>query len=182
MTTAPIEIAPRATSGGLLRPMLSMLQRRALRNIAAFVIVFIAGLALILWYARLQLTPELRTSILDSEGVPTALVVAVLWIAAGILVASLLALSFIRRQVTNPVAELARLSEAIGEGQLSLPFRPSSKNDEVGRLSRATAVMIAELRDLAGSMRDSAAETNRLARKITDASRAVASSAHQNAG
>jgi methyl-accepting chemotaxis protein len=41
--------------------------------------------------------------------------------------------------------------------------------------------MISELRELAGMMRDSAAETTVLARKITDASQAAASTAHQNA-
>lgn len=181
MTATPLQIAPRATTGGLLRPVFSMLQRRALRSIAAFIIVFLAGLALILWYLQVQLTAELRTSILDTEGVPAALALAALWMTVGIVTAALLSLFFIRRQVTNPVAELARLSEAVSEGQLSVPFRPSATNDEVGRLSRATGTMIAELRELATTMRDSAAETNRLARKIAEASRVVASSAHQNA-
>ena len=181
MTATPIEIAPRATTGGLLRPMFSMLQRRALRVIVAFVAVFVVGLALIFWYLGALLTPELRSSILQIDEVRWALALGAAWIAGGMIAGALVILYFIRRQVTNPVAELARLSEAVGEGQLAIPFRPSRANDEVGRLSRATAGMISELRDLAGMMRDSAAETTRLARKITDASQSVASTAQQNA-
>lgn len=181
MTSAPMELAARATSGGLLRPMLSMLQRRALLIIGIFALVFLTGLALILWRLHELLTPDVRAAVLTSPGVRVALLILLGWIFGAMVVQSWMIMRFIRTEITNPVAALARLSEAVGSGELSIPFRPSTANDEVGRLSRATAGMIRELRDLAATMRESAADTTRLAEKITGASQAVATSAQQNA-
>lgn len=176
-----MDIAPRATTGGLLRPMLSMLQRRALAVLATVASVFLVGFAVLAWRLHSLLTPELRASILDTPGVRTTLILLFVWILGAIIARTLAVMYFIRNQVTNPVAALARLSEAVGAGELSIPFHPSSANDEVGRLSRATAAMITELRELAATLRESAAETTRLAQKITDASQLVASASHQNA-
>lgn len=181
MTSAPLEIAPRASSGGLLRPMLSMLQRRALLIISVFASLFLIGLALILWRLYGLLTPDVRSAVLDTPGVRVTLYVLFLWVVGAMLVRAVMIMRFIKRHITNPVASLARLSEAVGTGELSIPFHPSSSNDEVGRLSRATAGMITELRELAATMRESAADTTRLAQKITESSQAVASAAHQNA-
>ena len=181
MTSAPLEIAPRASTGGLLRPMLSMLQRRALVLIAVFAGVFLGGLALILWHLNDLLTPDVKSAVLDTPGVRPTLYVLFIWIVGAIAVRSLVIMRFIRRNITEPVASLARLSEAVGTGELSIPFHPSSSKDEVGRLSRATAGMIAELRELAATMRESATDTTRLAQKITESSQEVVSSAQQNA-
>ena len=181
MTSGPIELAPRATSGGLLRPMFSMLQRRALVLIGVFGTAFLLGLGLLLWRLHHLLTPDLRIAILTTPGVRPTLIVLGLWVLGGIIARSLIGLHFIRQQITNPVAALARLSEAVGAGELSIPFRPLSANNEVGRLSRATAGMIGDLRKLAATMRESASETTLLAQKITEASQSVASSAQQNA-
>ncbi len=181
MSSAPINISPRATTGGLLRPMLSMLQRRALGIIFVFVAVYLAGLALILWELNHQVTPDVKSAFLESPGVKTTLTVLFVWIIGAIVVHSLMILHFIREQITNPVAALARLSEAVGTGELSIPFTPSAAKDEIGRLSRATAGMITELRGLAATMRESATDTSRLTHQITDASQAVATSAQQNA-
>jgi methyl-accepting chemotaxis protein len=181
MTSNPIELAPRAGSGGLLRPMLSMLQRRALGLIALFGGLFLLGFAILLWRLNTLLTPDQRASLLATPGVRVTIILLLVWVIGAILVRSVMILYFLRQQVTNPVATLARLAEAVGSGELSIPFHPSTANDEVGRLSRATAGMIGELRELAATMRESASDTTRLAQKITDASQAVASSAHQNA-
>jgi methyl-accepting chemotaxis protein len=175
-------LAPRATTGGFLRPMLSKLQQRALLNIIAFALIFLIGLALILLYLHVHLTPDLRQSILSSDGVPLAIILAGLWIGAAILAGGVLVLLFIRRQVTTPIAELARLSEAVGAGQVGVPFRPSTSRDEVGRLSRASAGMVSHLRQLAASMRQSAADTNRLAEEIIEASNTAATAARRTAG
>ena len=181
MTSTPLEIGPRARSGGLLRPMLSMLQRRALIIVSIFSSVFLLGLALILWRLHDLLTPDVRASVLDTPGVRVTLYVLFVWVVGAIVVRALMIMRFIKLHITTPVASLARLSEAVGTGELSIPFHPSSSNDEVGRLSRATAGMITELRELAGTMRESATDTTRLAHKITESSQAVASAAHQNA-
>jgi methyl-accepting chemotaxis protein len=176
------EIAPRATSGGLLRPMLSKLQQRALLNIIAFALIFLIGLAVILLYLHVHLTPELRQSILSSDGVPLAIALAALWIGGGLIAGGALVLLFLRRQVTTPVAELARLSEAVGAGQAGVPFRPSTSRDEVGRLSRATAGMVSHLRQLSSSMRKSATDATRLAEEVVKASNTVATDARRTAG
>ena len=181
MTSTPVEIAPRSDSGGLLRPMLSMLQRRALGMMVMSGAVFLVGMSLLVWRLHDLLTPDLRASIFATPGVRGTLIALLLWILGGIIARSVMSMRFIKEQITNPVAALARLSEAVGTGELSIPFQPSTANNEVGRLSRATAGMITELRELAGTMRESALETTRLAGKITDASQAVATSAQQNA-
>lgn len=181
MTPAPLEIAPRSSSGGLLRPMLSMLQRRALVIASIFASVFLLGLALILWRLHDLLTPDVRAAVLDTPGVRITLYVLLIWVIGAMVIRALMIMRFIKLHITNPVASLARLSEAVGTGELSIPFHPSSSNDEIGRLSRATAGMITELRELAATMRESANDTTRLGRKITESSEAVASAAHQNA-
>lgn len=182
MSARPGEMAPRATSGGLLRPMLSKLQQRALINIVAFALIFLIGLALILLYLHVHLAPDLRQSILSSDGVPLAIVLAAVWIGGGLIAGGALALLFLRRQVTTPVAELARLSEAVGAGQAGVPFRPSSAGDEVGRLSRATAGMVSHLRQLSASMRQSATDATRLAAEVAKASNTAATEARRTAG
>jgi methyl-accepting chemotaxis protein len=181
VTTSSIDISARASTGGLLRPMLSMLQRRALKIIIAFGSVFLIGLALFIWRLNVLLTPDVRAAVLNTPGVRFTLILLLVWIVGAIVARSVTIMRFIRKEVTNPVAELARLSEAVGTGELSIPFYPSTVNNEVGRLSRATAGMITELRELAATMRESALETTHLAQQITDSSQAVASSAHQNA-
>ena len=106
---------------------------------------------------------------------------AVIWIIGLLLVACLFVLRLIERQVTQPVAELARLSEAVASGELSVPFTPSRVNSEVGRLSRATSGMIVALRRLANTMRSSARDTTTLSAQITAASESVAMAAQQTA-
>ncbi|MBA3644661.1 MAG: methyl-accepting chemotaxis protein [Gemmatimonadaceae bacterium] len=181
MTSAPIEIGPRASTGGLLRPMLSMLQRRALVLISIFAAVFLLGLILISWRLHDLLTPDVRAAVLDTPGVRLTLYLFLVWILGATAARSFMIMRFIKRNITEPVASLARLSEAVGTGELSIPFLPSTSTDEVGRLSRATAGMIDDLRELATTLRESAADTTRLAHKITESSQSVASAAQQNA-
>ena len=65
-------------------------------------------------------------------------------------------LRLINAHVTSPIADLARVSESVANGDLAMPFLPSTADNEVGRLSRATSSIIVALRRLATTMRVSA--------------------------
>jgi len=162
--------------------MLSMLQRRALyRMIVPISAIFIVGLALIAWHLHSLLTPDVRAQILDIPQFRATLLLAAAWTLGLVIILMIETMYFIRHQVTGPVAEMARLSEAVGRGQLSVPYQPYESNDEVGRLSRATVAMVAELNKLAASMKERAEETAGRARSIADSARSVATSTRQNA-
>ncbi len=167
--------------GGMLRPMLSMLQRRAFAVILSALIVFHAGIAWLAYRLIQALPAEIRPAYLASYEVRTTLILGGIWVLGLIIVACILVLRLIGRHVTQPVAELARLSEAVASGELSIPFQPSTANNEVGRLSRATAGMIVNLRRLAGTLGASTRDTSSLSSQITTASENVAASAQQTA-
>jgi methyl-accepting chemotaxis protein len=98
-----------------------------------------------------------------------------------ILVATWMASRFVHRRVTAPVTELALVAEAVAEGDLSVSYAPSAIDDEVGRLSRATATMIEDLRRLVGALHHSARETSARAAEITGGSESMAGAAQQMA-
>ena len=109
-----------------------------------------------------------------------------LWLTAGILFLVLTgALAYIARdialRVSNPAAQLALAAERVAAGDLSVQFDASRSDDEIGRLSRATATMIGELRRLALAMRGSAHETDAMAAEITIGTEHMASSAQEMA-
>src|SRR6266508_1587155 len=162
-------------------PVLGMLQRKAAAVMVVSLTVFHIGIAWILYRLFHVLSPGVRQSFLASTEVRNTLIVAGVWIVGLLLLASLFVLRLIERQVTQPVAELARLSEAVASGELSVPFSPSRVNSEVGRLSRATSGMIVALRRLASTMRASARDTTTLSAQITAASESVATAAQQTA-
>ena len=78
-----------------------------------------------------------------------AFLVATLWVVS----------RFLDRRISAPVTELASVAEAVAAGDLSTPLIVSHADDEVGRLSRATAAMIDDLRRVVSALRDSARET-----------------------
>lgn len=101
--------------------------------------------------------------------------------AAIILVAIVGALTLvsrsIERRITNPAAELAELAEAVAAGDLSREVTHASANDEIGRLARAVAAMIAELRRLAQALSSAAQETSAMSAEITAGTEEMAASA-----
>jgi len=100
----------------------------------------------------------------------------------GFLVTTLWLMSrFLDRRISAPVTELATLAEAVAAGDLSTPMTPSTANDEVGRLSRATAVMLEDLRRVVAALRDSARETSARAAEITGGSENMAAAAEEMA-
>ncbi|SRR6266542_3236178 len=166
---------------GLLAPVVGMLQRRAAGVIGLSLVVFHVGIAWVCYRLLSFFSPEVRTAFFASSEVRTTLVVGGVWILGLLSLAVLFVLRLIDRHVTAPVAELARLSEAVASGELSVPFTPSRVNSEVGRLSRATSGMILALRRLATTMRASARDTTTLSSQITAASESVAAAAQQTA-
>jgi len=100
-----------------------------------------------------------------------AFLVATLWLVS----------RFLDRRISAPVTELAGVAEAVASGDLSAPIVPSSADDEVGRLSRATAAMVDDLRRVVSALRDSARETSARASEITGGSENMAAAAQEMA-
>ncbi len=162
-------------------PVAGMLQRKAAAVMVLSLITFHVGIAWILYRLFHVLSPDVRQAFIASTEVHSTLEFAAVWILGLLLLACLFVLRLIERQVTQPVAQLARVSEAVASGELSAAFTPSRVNSEVGRLSRATSGMIVALRRLAGTMRASARDTTTLSAQITAASESAAMAAQQTA-
>ena len=81
---------------------------------------------------------------------------------------------FFTRRVTRPASELARVAEAVAAGNLSVPFAPSEADDEIGRLSRAMARMLNDLREATNAVRGAAAATTSTANQITSGTNGMA--------
>ena len=88
---------------------------------------------------------------------------------------------FLDRRISAPVTELATIAEAVAAGDLSTPMISSTANDEVGRLSRATAAMVDDLRRVVSTLRDAARETTARAAEITGGSENMAAAAQEMA-
>jgi len=86
---------------------------------------------------------------------------------------------FIHRRITGPAMELADAAEAVAAGDLSKQVQHVSADDEIGRLARAVAAMIAELRRLADALNQSAGETANMTAEINASSEEMAASAGQ---
>ncbi|HEY7567695.1 MAG TPA: methyl-accepting chemotaxis protein, partial [Gemmatimonadaceae bacterium] len=86
---------------------------------------------------------------------------------------------FFTRRVTRPASELARVAEAVAAGNLSVPFAPSEADDEIGRLSRAMARMLTDLREATNAVRGAAAATTSTANQITSGTNGMAAATVQ---
>ncbi|HEY8166872.1 MAG TPA: methyl-accepting chemotaxis protein [Gemmatimonadaceae bacterium] len=176
-----IRARPPEVQTGLLAPMVGMLQRRAAAVMVMSLLIFHFGIAWVCLRLLNFFTPEMRSAFFASPEVKSTLWIAAVWIVGLLALAVLFVLRIIEREVTAPVGELARLSEAVASGELAVPFTPSPVNSEVGRLSRATSAMILALRRLATTMRASARDTTSLSAQITAASESVATAAQETA-
>jgi methyl-accepting chemotaxis protein len=180
MTATPLPLVPRSSSG-LLKPVFSALQRRALGMSIIFGSVFLIGLGAICWQILRQIPSATRQDLLSVDGVGTALAIAVLWIAVAVAATASAALIFVRQHVSGPAAELARTHEAIAKGDLSNNYSPSVSNRAVDRLTRSTISMLTELRGVAGRMHSSANDNSDLASRVATASVSAAASARNGA-
>jgi methyl-accepting chemotaxis protein len=86
---------------------------------------------------------------------------------------------FVERRITGPAETLAIAAEAVAAGDLSMKVNDTGGDDEIGRLARAVAAMISELRRLAGALNQSAGETASMTAEITSSSEEMAASAGQ---
>ena len=85
---------------------------------------------------------------------------------------------FVTRRISAPAAMLAEAAEAVAAGDLSIELLDiSQSDDEIGRLSRATAGMIEELRRLVSAMSVTSSETAAMAAEITSGAGAMAETA-----
>ena len=83
----------------------------------------------------------------------------------------------LHRRISVPARELAEAAEAVAAGDFSVELRRFSADDEIGRLSRAVAAMIVELRRLAQAIAGAARDTNAMSAEITAGSEEMAATA-----
>jgi methyl-accepting chemotaxis protein len=100
--------------------------------------------------------------------------IALLVVVIGLLVSMA---RFLQRRITTPTTELAEAAEAVAAGDFSVNVTRVSADDEIGRLSRAVAAMIVELRRLAGTIATSASETRAMSAEISAGTEEMAASA-----
>jgi methyl-accepting chemotaxis protein len=180
MTATPLPIGPR-TAVGFLKPVFSALQRRAIKASLLFGSVFLVGLWAICWQMYHLLPAETRQAMLSAAGFNTALIIASLWVAVALIATGSAAIIFVRQHVSGPAAELARVHEAVANGDLSSIYKPSVANQSVDRLTRSTTSMLAKLREIAGKSQRSADENSQLVSQIALASETIAASAREGA-
>src|SRR5258705_4960779 len=180
MTATPLPIAPRSATG-FLTPFFSALQRRAIKASLVFGTVFLVGLGAICWQMYHLLPSETRQAVLSVAGFNTALIIASLWIGVALLATAVAVIIFVRKHVSGPAAELARVHEAVARGDLSSAYKPVVGSASVDRLTRSTMSMLSQLREVAGQMHSSADDNSQLVSQIALASQAIAASAREGA-
>src|SRR4029079_5293708 len=161
-------------------PFVSFFQRHAAFAIVFSVSVAQVGIGWIAYRLFHLLSPDVQRAFLASGDVRWTLAVGVVWIAALLVLASVMLLRLTSSRLTAPIVELAHVSESVANGDLTVPFAPATTANEVGRLSRATSAIIVTLRRLAATMRASARDVTNLSRQITSASENMAAAAQQD--
>lgn len=172
-----VEIKP----DGLLAPLFGMLQKQAALAILFAISAVHMGTGWMAYRLFHMLSPDVQRAFLASADVRWTIVGGAIWVIGLLIVASVLVLRLVNAHVAAPIDDLARVSESVANGELAVPFVPSSANNEVGRLSRATLAIIVTLRRLAATMRTSARDTTALAAQINFASENMAAAAQQTA-
>ena len=123
-----------------------------------------------------------EASVLEALRQARPVIAAALIAVLFFIIATLWSISrFLDRRISAPVTELATIAEAVAAGDLSTPMVASSADDEVGRLSRAMAAMMDDLRRVVSALRDSARETTARAAEITGGSDNMAAAAQEMA-
>ncbi|MFL5605903.1 MAG: methyl-accepting chemotaxis protein [Gemmatimonadaceae bacterium] len=88
---------------------------------------------------------------------------------------------FLAHRMSGPALELAEAAEAVAGGDFSVELRGISGDDEIGRLGRAIAARVVELRRLASAIASSARETTLMSHDITAGSEEMAAAAGEMA-
>ncbi len=129
------------------------------------------------WYA-VAITPR-RSALASLKSTWLVGAGAALVVALFVLAAAWATNRFFTQRVTRPASELARVAEAVAAGNLSVPFAPSEADDELGRLSRAMASMLHDLRQATTAVRGAAAATTSTANQITAGTNGMAAATVQ---
>ncbi len=118
------------------------------------------------------------TALAEAHRVERYLAIATAMLGLLLLIGLWLLDRFVATRITMPTVVLAAAAERVAAGDLSVEIdERASSNDEIGRLSRATATMIRELRRLATALRASSSETAAMANEITSGAAAMATTA-----
>ncbi|MDQ3673967.1 MAG: methyl-accepting chemotaxis protein [Gemmatimonadota bacterium] len=180
MTATHYPIAHRSTPG-LLSPVFSGLQMRALRTALGFGVMFFLGLGLIVAQVYSMISEDVAEEMLSVTGVRAGLWILGVWIVTAVAFTIGMMLAFIRRHVSGPAAELSRVHEAVARGDLSAVYTPLVSNPVVDRLTQSSITMLHQLRSVTGNMQSSAEENSLLASQIKLASESVAAAAREGA-
>ncbi|HEV7993392.1 MAG TPA: methyl-accepting chemotaxis protein [Gemmatimonadaceae bacterium] len=121
-----------------------------------------------------QSSSALNSPYRSARGALASAVAVLLVILFGVLVA---VHQFLARRISGPATELAVAAEAVAAGDFSVQIAHASADDEIGRLGRAIAAMILELRRLAHALAGSALETTNMSAEITAGSEEMAATA-----
>jgi len=126
---------------------------------------------------RIAAHVEEATALAEAHRVERYLSVATAALGLLLLVGLWLLDRFVTTRITRPTVVLAGAAERVAAGDLSVEIELATTNDEIGRLSRATATMIHELRRLATALRATSSETAAMASEITSGAAAMATTA-----
>jgi len=127
---------------------------------------------------RIAAHVEEATALAEAHRVERYLSIATALLGLLLLVGLWLLDRFVATRITRPTVILAAAAERVAAGDLSVQIDElATTNDEIGRLSRATATMIHELRRLATALRATSGETAAMATEITSGAAAMATTA-----
>lgn len=168
-------------SRGIFGPVVGLVQKQAAFAVIFSISVVHVGIGWMAYRLFHLLSPDVQRAFLASADVRWTLVIGIVWIIGLLVLASAVVLRMTNNHITAPIAELARVSEAVASGDLAVPFVPATTTNEVGRLSRATSAIIFAIRRLTSTMRVSAGDVVGLSKQITAASENMAAAAQQTA-
>ena len=125
-----------------------------------------------------------QTAALDiGTGIARDLGIKILVFSIGALLLLITAAALLDRRVLAPLRAAERLMAQVAHGDLTeVPDVSGTRNDEVGRLTRAMAVMVTGLREVVGQIRSAAAESSAVANEISAAAEEMSASTHEVSG
>ena len=94
------------------------------------------------------------------------------------LIAAVLTVLFIARNITKPVDEMLDVATRIADGDLAVTITNTSK-DEIGQLSAALGSMVSKLRDIINEVQDSSSKVATTAQEMSASSEEVTSASNQ---
>ncbi|CAN5768708.1 N/A [soil metagenome] len=127
------------------------------------------------WHVVAHLSESTLNTAAGTARLTVLLVALLLLVGLGVFV--IMMNGILHRRISVPARELAEAAEAVAAGDFSVELRRFSADDEIGRLSRAVAAMIVELRRLAHAIAGAAKDTTAMSAEITAGSEEMAATA-----